>query len=415
MIYKKNVVSTLVMACLVFLLMGGFMFLAPAETNAAVNSVKIYYGSTAVDITDGTPFSGSGGGTATWDSSTNTLRLNDFVHTVTGSGSVSSAALMIDAPSETVTIELFGASTFSANTDFNSCVDALGKIIIKGTGSLSITSQTEKENIGKPALIVHGSLIVTSGTLSCKGGDAVGANITSCEGTGIEVNGDFEVAGGNVSATGGSADNANQTGINVIGGSALSVINGNFTITGGVLIMTSGQSGPATSIMASGLNKSGTGVMSYIGGRVYLNGLFRFGAVENLENVDCTTTANNDGKIVGTDTDMVYSAANENVWTACGDGETTGLSAGIYLVKYTAMSAPTVSVTIEAYTEPATPPAPTPAPPAPTPNPAPPPTPIAEVPKTGDGTIMVAPTLIMITAISTLAVIVYCKRRVKEK
>jgi hypothetical protein len=61
-------------------------------------------------------------------------------------------------------------------------------------------------------------------------------------------------------------------------------------------------------------------------------------APTGLEGLAPTTEDNNDGKIVGTTTDMEYklASADDSAYTTCGNGETTNLAPGSYYVRYAA-------------------------------------------------------------------------------
>ena len=76
----------------------------------------------------------------------------------------------------------------------------------------------------------------------------------------------------------------------------------------------------------------------------------------SLSGVDCTTTANNDGQIVGADSNMEYRKDGETAWTSFTGTSATGLTPGTYYVRVketeTALVSAEVSVTIAEYNAP---------------------------------------------------------------
>jgi len=59
-------------------------------------------------------------------------------------------------------------------------------------------------------------------------------------------------------------------------------------------------------------------------------------APTGMAGVSPTTSSNNDGKITGTTTAMEYKLKTDSSWIACSATETTGLTAGLYEVRYAA-------------------------------------------------------------------------------
>ena len=75
-----------------------------------------------------------------------------------------------------------------------------------------------------------------------------------------------------------------------------------------------------------------------------------------VDKTDCTTTANNDGTIIGVDSTMEYQKSGDTFWTAVTGTSVTGLVPGTYSVRIasagTALASDAVSVTIAEYTPP---------------------------------------------------------------
>jgi len=77
-----------------------------------------------------------------------------------------------------------------------------------------------------------------------------------------------------------------------------------------------------------------------------------------LTGVDCSTAADNDGKITGTTTAMEYSDDNGATWTTCADTEITDLAPGSHLVRYAGkvdsgtacLASDSVPVTVSSFT-----------------------------------------------------------------
>jgi hypothetical protein len=78
----------------------------------------------------------------------------------------------------------------------------------------------------------------------------------------------------------------------------------------------------------------------------------------------CTTARNNDGKLTGVTAAMEYKASDADGWTACTEGDVTGLAPGTYLVRTaasgTVLASDAREVTVAAFAAP--PPAPDPTP-----------------------------------------------------
>ena len=212
----------------------GLLPLAAAPIHAAEYNLVL----AGIQVNDENKDDILGDGTARYDSSTNTLTLENC--TINGSGIENMHLLFNYGAVSGLTIVLAGQNALIAGGRQSVPVDLCGTITITGDGDLVITGGAGSVDSSRSAMNADrlefdenftGTLIATGGETS----DTIYS-------TGIYVRGSLSVHGGTVIATGGPAQNSCGICIGGIEGSALS--DTRMFVTGGVLVA---QGGNATS------------------------------------------------------------------------------------------------------------------------------------------------------------------------
>ncbi len=173
-----------------------------------------------IDSTDNANITGS----ATYDSATNTLTLNNF--TYSGDGNIS--AVIRHIGSDDLKLVLEGTSSVTCTDGISYGVDAWGNIEISGSGSLSVIGGNFGVNAVGDITVLSGSLLATGGNYGVNAmGDITvlsGSLLATGDSSGVNVMGDLAVNGGSITATGGSY------GVHTM--SSIAVNSGSLTATG---------------------------------------------------------------------------------------------------------------------------------------------------------------------------------------
>ena len=141
-----------------------------------------------------------------------------------------------------VTLTLTAGTTLTLNKGISLAEGAT--LTIDGTGTMVVNGTNEST---ASTVAGTGTLVLTSGTLTAKGGNGASTpgysdNNTGADG-GMAINGAVTVAGGALTATGGNGGNAGEYGDNNKGGAGAAAISGDVTMASGTIAATGGNGG----------------------------------------------------------------------------------------------------------------------------------------------------------------------------
>ena len=168
-----------------------------------------------------------------------------------------------------VTLTLTAGTTLTLNKGISLASGAT--LTIDGTGSMVVNGSNN--STASTVAGSTGTLVLTSGTLTAKGGNGASTpggsdNNTGADG-GVAINGAVTVAGGALTATGGNGGNAGEYADNNKGGAGAAAISGDVTMASGTIAATGGNGGNVGEY--SDKNKGGAGG-SAIAGNATLTG-----------------------------------------------------------------------------------------------------------------------------------------------
>ena len=174
-----------------------------------------------------------------------------------------------------VTLVLTAGETLTLNKGISLASGAT--LTIEGTGTMNINGT---DNNTSSTVAGSGTLVLTSGTLTAKGGNGQSLNTSddyvSGGSGGVAINGSVTVNGGTLTATGGNGGNLNVTisgGVDYThGGNGGAAISGNVIVnSGGTLTATNGSNGSYTGYTSGSGCSAGTGSKA-VAGTVTNNG-----------------------------------------------------------------------------------------------------------------------------------------------
>ena len=166
----------------------------------------------------------------------------------------------------TVNLTLTTGTTLTANTGITLSDGAT--LNVSGEGAMTVNGTN---NSTASTVAGNGTLVLTSGTLTAKGGNGQGIgdrqnNQTGANG-GTAINGSVIVNGGTLTATGGNGGNVGGSCWNCKGGNGDAAISGNLTVNGGTMTATNGAAG---SLGSRPIDSSAGAAGASIGGKLTL-------------------------------------------------------------------------------------------------------------------------------------------------
>ena len=166
----------------------------------------------------------------------------------------------------TVNLTLPAGTTLTANTGITLSDGAT--LNVSGEGAMTVNGTN---NSTASTVAGNGMLVLTSGTLTAKGGNGQGIgdrqdNQTGANG-GTAINGSVIMNGGTLTATGGNGGSVGGSCYNCKGGNGDAAISGNLTVNGGTMTATNGTAG---SLGSRPINSSAGAAGASIGGTLTL-------------------------------------------------------------------------------------------------------------------------------------------------
>ena len=166
-----------------------------------------------------------------------------------------------------VTLVLTDGETLTLNKGISLASGAT--LTIQGNGTMNVNGTNEST---ASTVAGTGTLVLTSGTLTAKGGNG-GNTDFSAENShggngGVAINGSVIVSGGTLTATGGNGGNVEEQGDNNNGGAGGAAISGSVTVNSGTLTATGGNGG---SVGKYGYNCNGGAGSAAISGDLTIN------------------------------------------------------------------------------------------------------------------------------------------------
>ena len=166
----------------------------------------------------------------------------------------------------TVNLTLTEGTTLTANAGITLSDGAT--LNVSGEGAMTVNGTN---NSTASTVAGNGTLVLTSGTLTAKGGNGQGigdrkSNQTGANG-GTAINGSVIMNGGTLTATGGNGGSVGGSCYNCKGGNGDAAISGNLTVNGGTMTATNGTAG---SLGSRPINSSAGAAGASIGGTLTL-------------------------------------------------------------------------------------------------------------------------------------------------
>ena len=188
----------------------------------------------------------------------------DGKYVVPAGGLTYSAAITVSGD---VTLVLTDGETLTLNKGISLASGAT--LTIQGNGTMNVNGTNEST---ASTVAGTGTLVLTSGTLTAKGGNGGNTDFSADNSHGgnggVAINGSVIVSGGSLTATGGNGGNVGEQGANNNGGAGGAAISGSVTVNSGTLTATGGNGG---SVGKYGYNCNGGAGSAAISGDLTIN------------------------------------------------------------------------------------------------------------------------------------------------